>query len=157
MALLAGLSDNRNGRFYPGFTIVELLIVISIIFILGALSSAFYSRFFLQNTLQATNDQIIEELHTAQMFSIQGQNNSAWGVKYLPGKLVMFSGSDYVSRNSNLDRFYDLNSGVNVNGFNEIIFSKIYGFPSASSTITLSANNNSKIIMVNEFGVVDSF
>lgn len=137
-----------------GITIIELLLVIVIVSIIGLMSVSFYSRFLTQNAVDNTVNQLVASFRKAQTYSMMGKQNGTWGVRYTtsPKKITL-----YLVGNSAFDENYDLNSNITVSGFTDITFAKITGLPSGGSfplTITITGGNNSKIISVNNQGVV---
>ena len=132
------------------FTFLELLLVMSIISILVASASPFYSRFINQNNVSNVSDQIVSNIHKAQSYAIAGKNNSDWGVSYAAPLLTLYRASD----NQVFDTL-TVGNAVTISGLTTIVFSKPTGLPSTTPTISLSASGNSRIITINSQGVVD--
>src|SRR6266571_5703310 len=139
----------KNGA---GFTLLELIIVIAIVFTVGALSTSFYARFFTQNAVSNTTDQLVGELRKAQMYAMMGKQNSNWGVHFAPNTLTLYKGSSF-GADPNFNETFSVNSNISLNGFSDLNFSRMTGTPSASPTITISGANNSKSIIINSQGV----
>src|SRR6266699_2866835 len=72
------IRDSRQWRV--GFTILELLIVMSVVTIIGLTSVPFLSRFYTQNAVSNTYDQLTGELRKAQTYAMIGKQNGPWGV-----------------------------------------------------------------------------
>jgi hypothetical protein len=90
------------------------------------------------------------------MYSMMGKQNSTWGVAFnSSNEIVLFKGSSYASRTPVFDEKFKVNSPVSVTGLNEVIFSRITGTPSATLTISVTANTDTETIIVNSQGVVN--
>lgn len=133
-----------------GITIIELLIVISLISTIGLMSTSFYSRFLTQNAVDNTDNQLVNSFRKAQIYSMMGKQNGVWGVKYdsATKKITL-----YLTGNSAFDENYTVNNNITVTVF-DITFAKITGLPSSSPTITISGGNSTKTITINSQGVV---
>ena len=127
-----------------GFTLIELLIIVALLSIVSVMSVVFYSRFFTQNAVSNSSDQLVGELRKAQMYSMMGRKNGAWGVTFSANKFILFQGNSYATRNSAFDESFSVNPNINVSGLTELTFARITGIPSANPTITISGNNNTK-------------
>lgn len=132
-----------------GITVIELLLVTSIMLTLGVMSISFYARFLTQNAVDNTATRLINSFRKAQIYSMTGKQNGIWGVKYVSNKITM-----YLSGNLAFDENYSVNDNITISGFTDISFAKITGLPSASGTITISGNNSSKTVVINSQGVV---
>lgn len=146
-----------------GFTLIELLLTVSIISVIGMLSTGFYARFFLQNAVANTADQFAADFRKAQMYSMTGKynlTNTTWGVRYGSNTITLFLGGTYATRNSAFDETYTVNPNIVVSGFTEIVFEKktglpISGIPSNTPTITVTGGSTSKTITLNAQGVAN--
>lgn len=144
-----------------GFTLIELLLTVSIISVIGILSTGFYSRFLLQNAVANTSDQLIADLRKAQMYSMTGKynlTNTTWGVRYGSNTITLFLGSSYATRNSAFDETFTVNPSVTISGFTELVFAKTTGLPTGGNpsntpTIVISGGSSSKTITVNSQGI----
>jgi prepilin-type N-terminal cleavage/methylation domain-containing protein len=144
-----------------GFTLIELLLTVSIISVIGILSTGFYSRFLLQNAVANTSDQLIADLRKAQMYSMTGKynlTNTTWGVRYGSNTITLFLGSSYATRNSAFDETFTVNPSVTISGFTELVFAKTTGLPTGGNpsntpTIVISGGSSSKTVTVNSLGI----
>ncbi|HSW87942.1 MAG TPA: hypothetical protein VLG12_02145 [Candidatus Saccharimonadales bacterium] len=138
-----------------GFTLLELIIVIGITMVIGVTAVPFYSRFFTQNAVANTVDQLAAELRKAQMYSMTSKKTGQWGVAFNNSTITMFNGASYAARNTTFDEKFSVDSPVTISGFTEVTFTHGTGTPSAVQSITVLGNNNSRIISVNALGVVN--
>jgi prepilin-type N-terminal cleavage/methylation domain-containing protein len=149
-----------------GFTIIELLIVITITLILAAASVPIYGNLQVSAQLNENSAQIIQALRTAREYSVAGFNNVQHGVFFeinpdSDDRYILYQGSTYATRNSSYDRAVTLDSSLTLStsltgGANEVNFSKGLGTPIQIGTITLTHDaSGSKVIVVNSFGMVE--
>jgi prepilin-type N-terminal cleavage/methylation domain-containing protein len=138
-----------------GFSLMELLIVISIIIIFGSVSAPSYFRFQQGNNLQVAFESINNSFNNAKTKARSVQQDSVWGVKITNTDATVFLGNSYAGRNTSFDEKVSFPGGINYSGPAEIIFNKLTGYPVVSSTITLTNNlNETKIFSLNERGGV---
>lgn len=122
---------------------------------ISILSAAFYSRFLLQNSVDNTVDQLTGTLRKAQTYSMAGKGGSAWSVNYSSNTITLYKGSSFALRDPASDEKFSINPNVVISGLSDIFFARATGLPTPSySGITVSADNNSKTITVNQYGMV---
>ncbi len=138
-----------------GFTIVEVIITIAVITILGGISVPVYKVFQAKNDLGVAENTVVQTLRRAQVLSQAIKGDMNWGLKVENGKVTIFKGLDYASRDSNADEVFDLPRRVNPSGLTEIVFSKFSGLPETTGAILLSTKDETKEITINEKGTVD--
>ncbi len=137
-----------------GFTIIELLLVVSIISILAVVTSSVGSGFLVRNATKNTTQQLISDLRIAQLNSVSGKRDSSWGVKVGSKRIVLFKGSSYSTRDQSLDEVFIVGSAININDA-EVVFQKITG-NTAQAVLTISNNvGESTNVSVNEVGSVN--
>jgi len=150
-------------KFCPGFTLVELLVTITIISLVFSIGLVQYNRFNRRQILTKAKDQLISDLRLTQSKALSGEKPSDCGVGPLSGhKLEFTSNSNYqitavcdsdvvVSAGLSLTEgvikqagpdeifFKVLSQGIDVSGTVQIILS---GF---SETQTVSVNSVGEI------------
>lgn len=131
------------------FSLIELILVVTIVLTLGVLSTVFYSRFLNQNSVANVSDQLASQLRKAQTYAMAGKQNTSWGVKYTAGTITLFATSS-----SAFDETFSVNNNISVTGFSQVIFSKATGMPDTTPTITISGGGNTKTVSVNIQGAV---
>ena len=136
------------------FTLIELLLTISLVFIIAGSSTAFYSRFLTQNSVLSIQEHIEGNLHKAQMYSITGKRASSWGVYLAPQIITLFRGNSYAERDINFDETYSYPQSVSITGVTAVMYSRVSGLPSSSGIITISGPGSSKSLEINSQGVV---
>jgi prepilin-type N-terminal cleavage/methylation domain-containing protein len=144
-----------------GFTLVEILITVSITIILAAAAFPVYGSLQVSAQLNENSSQIIQALRTAKQRSLAGYNNSEHGVKFVANSYVLFQGSSYAVRQSTYDRSVTLDSPLGLfwsfgGGVDEINFSKGVGVPNTTGTITLVHDvSGTRTISINSLGMVE--
>jgi hypothetical protein len=86
-----------------GFTLLEILLVISIVMVLGTVSLNSVLGLFLSADIKATAGVLESSLKRAQQMSKDKEQGSVWGVKVLDGSIVIFAGDNYLSRDTTKD------------------------------------------------------
>lgn len=136
------------------FTLLEVLLTVSILVLSAGVMSPIYFSAKNKEDLSSSVDMVVSSLRRAQALSIGGQHDTSWGVKVLNGNIIVFSGSDFLSRNSAFDEKILTNKNVIVSGNNEFVFDKITGSTSDFGSMVLSLKSNSSTISVNKRGIV---
>lgn len=142
-------------RNKEAFTLIEMLLVVSIVSIIATFSTAFYSRFINQNSVNNIQDQIISQARKAQTYAMQNKQNANWGIYYSTNVLTLYSGSSYASRNSSFDETFEFNSNITVTGISDVNFTKNTGKPNTTASITITSPNGSKTVNINAQGNIE--
>jgi prepilin-type N-terminal cleavage/methylation domain-containing protein len=142
-----------------GFSLIELLIVVSISLLLAVAAIPIYSNLYGGTQLGETEMQVIQNLRLAREDAVSGLNNAAAGVMFLGTSYVIYQGSSYATRNSAYDRTYTLDNALTITTTltnNEVNFSKIVGNPNNTGTVTIiHSTMGAKVITINRLGAVD--
>ena len=136
------------------FTLIELILVIALIGAVLSFSTPFYARFLTQNSVSLVRDQLTSHLHRAQFNAMMSKNNGPWGVAFSAQKLVLFQGTSYAARVAAFDEQFSVNPSISITGFTEIVYAKTTGLPASTPTITIKGTGSTKIVSVNNQGVV---
>lgn len=80
----------------PGFTLIEVLIVFSLISIVGALALASATQSKRTRDLHAAGEQVLSVLRVAQSKALGGINRASWGVHVQSDRVVIFQGPAYL-------------------------------------------------------------
>ena len=146
-----------------GFTLIEMLIVISITTILGAMAFVSFGRIINYTSIEAQAQSVRSHIERARIFTLASKNNSSFGVIFSTSSARVFQGTTFVAASSS-DQIYTIDSNesiINISfsgGGNTIYFNKITGEPNATGTITItSASNNldRRTVVVYKTGIVD--
>jgi len=137
------------------FTFIELILVISIIVILLTLTIPLGIRFYFNQQLNVTSEEIVQVLRRAQ-FKSMSQSEYSFGVYFgsgQSGQYVLFRGSSYGNHDD--EEVFNVSESVFFSGLSEIVFSKLEGTPSSIGDIILTSDNNVRTININEQGRVN--
>lgn len=156
---------NKNSA---GFTYIEILVVIIIILVLGAVV---LTDFLLQKRkldLKENMQELKTVLLLAQSKTLASSSSSQYGV-YLdavssPNAYVVFKGASYASRTVSYDITHQLPSSIefsaiSLGGGKEIVFDKITGSTSQSGNFSLrlkTDTSQTQTLYVSSSGVVSS-
>lgn len=151
---------NQSARKTAGFTIIELLVVISIfVIILTFLVIGFqnFSRF--QQYNQAVSD-VEFLLKQARVDARSAVADEAHGVKFQSNSITRFIGTTYsaVDPDNEVTTYPQVTITPNLTGgVDEIVFSRLTGLPSATGTILVEgvAFTSSTTITVTDSGVIE--
>ncbi len=114
-----------------GFTLTEIMIVIAIIILLSALTLPFGINFFQEQRTEEETISLVNNLKIAQSRAMSGKNNSSWGIKFEPesSRYILFQGESFIERDAAYDEIFEMSSGTQIDGLDEIVFEKITGKP----------------------------
>jgi len=138
-----------------GFTLLEVLLSVAIISVLAGLSLPVYRTLIMKNDLDIAAATIASSLRRAQVLSQAVDGDATWGVKAQSGSIVLFKGASYAGRDPNFDEIFDMPTSISVSGTNEIVFTKLTGFPQTTGTINLSTESDARSVPINEKGAVN--
>ena len=139
-----------------GFTLIEMLLSVSVIAILAGISVPVYQSFQNRNDLDIAVTSVGESLRRAEVLAQSVDGDTSWGVHLETGSIVLFKGVSYATRDVNFDETFDVPTSINPTGISEVVFAKFTGLPNVSGTITLTSNiNETRNISINSRGMVD--
>jgi len=147
----------RHNASVRAFTLLEILLSITLIVVLFGISLPPYYKFFVKNNLDVAKNQIIQCLRRASFLSAASVEDDTWGVYIQRSSVVIFRGSDYSSREEEYDETYIIPSEITPSGLNEIVFEKMTGLPQESGEIIISSGNDSKTIIINDKGAISVY
>lgn len=138
-----------------GVTLIELLLVITLIAILSVMGTIFYGRFLAANQVDNATDTIVQQLRKAQLYAMQSRKNgsSGWGVMYAGGQIVLYQGNTYAARNPTWDEQLLVTGNISISAF-EVNFARGNGVPDGAETINITGVNDSETVSVNSQGGV---
>lgn len=144
---------------HSGFTIVELLVVISIILALVAIGLLGFINYSRYQQYQVSVVEVYETLREARSLTLGSDEDTTYGVHLDTDEIVLFSGGTFVSGDiSNIVRPL---SGVTVSstlsgGVDDIVFSRRTGTTSSTGIITITSGDAtaSTTITVSGTGVI---
>lgn len=142
----------KSGSALSAFSLVELLIVISMISILIAISIPAYRVFQKKTDLKSVVEEIISSLRIAQSKTLSSEGASKYGVYFdqaaTPNQYVLFKGNSYAARDISLDKIYKLPANVEIyqinlnGGASEVVFNRIVGDTAQTGDLELRLIDN---------------
>jgi Tfp pilus assembly protein FimT len=141
-------------QFQLGFTFIELLLVIALTMIIAVVSTIFYTRFFTQNAVANTVDQLAGDFRKAQIYAMMGKQNGNWGVAYNSNTIYLYQGASFASRNTAFDEKFSVNTNITITGLTDSNFARSTGLPNATATINVSGNGQTQTLTLNNQGML---
>lgn len=142
---------NKN---IQGFTLIEILLSISLIAALAGVSTPIYRLLQVRNDLDITINSLAQTLRRAQILSSAVDGDTTWGVNIQNGSLTLFKGSSFTSRDSTYDETFNISSSISVSGLQEVVYAKFAGLPQSIGTTTLTTSSDSRSITINTKGTL---
>lgn len=139
-----------------GFTLLEVLLSVSIITILVGMSLPLYQTFQVRNDLDITAEAIASSLRRAQVYARGVNGDAQWGVEVQSTAVTLFRGAVFASRDPTYDEPTSIPASMSVSGLTEVLFSKLTGAPSTTGNIVLTTTNtnDTRTININAEGMV---
>lgn len=150
-------------NYMRGFTLIEVLIVISLLTMLAGLTLFFDVSSFRRTAFNAELATLAVALQTARADALNNINQSAHGVKIYPGSYngyVVFEGTDYSHRDATKDVSIPSMYTVSVAPLSadEVVFKQLSGEASTTNyTLALFDTNRhaSGTVVMNSEGLID--
>jgi prepilin-type N-terminal cleavage/methylation domain-containing protein len=156
----------KCGRYIPcveGFTLIEILITITILSIIGGIGVVSLSNYKNRHSFDLDTTNVLEVLRSAQNKAILGERGTSWGVKFTSyadgGYYELFSGSGYATSSVSLHqtltgttRFSSPSSGFS----KTVVFAKTSGKSDSAHSIVLrgAATNSINTVSVSSSGTL---
>lgn len=156
-----------------GFTLIELVIVVAIIALFFGIGFASLNAMYKTSLTRAGSDAVEAALTTAAERARAGSQGTSWGVYIayddttrIPTEAVVFSGTNYASRNTIYDLSYPLSSsplvtnvslqgaGASSGNDHEVVFAALSGATSQYGTITLTYADKTVTLTISPTGIV---
>lgn len=152
--------SNVKGQMSPvkcsqqGFTLLEVILSLAIVAILTGASLPVYRTLMTKNDLDVATVTVAQSLRRAQTLSVAVDGDTNWGVKIQSGSITLFKGTSYALRDSTYDETFAIPGTITTGGVSETIYSKLFGAPQTTGTVTLTTDNDSSSITLNSKGMV---
>lgn len=138
-----------------GFTLLEILLSVSMIAILAAITLPVQRVFFTKNALVDTSNILVSSLRQAESFARASVDDSEWGLNVSSATITLFQGTSFATRDSEKDIAVSIPSNIGISGTTEYFFAKATGLPTASGATTLTnIDGNARTVTVSDHGVI---
>ena len=144
---------------------MELVVVIGIICIIGAIVFPKLNNFQQQQDMKNTSEDIISLLNEARNNTISSKDSNTYGVHFQSDRAILFSGSSFNSFSSDNKQINFESSvripttgGINLGGGSDVIFKRITGETTQSGTIIIQLvqhKDQQRIITIYKTGIID--
>jgi len=150
----------RRQHSLLGFTLIETLLVLTIIAVMAVLSVPFYQSFQIRTQLDDRSEEIVQSLRKAQSKAMAVEDDKVFGVHFENNKFVLFKNTPYNPDdpdNEITDLPATLSISFNLNGGgSEVVFDKLKGTTANDGTVSISSvNNESRTINVSQVGKIE--
>ena len=148
--------------FQKGITVIEMLIVVSVIGILVLITLPRFSKIKENQVLKNTLGDVTSVLHRAQTQSLASVDSSEYGVRFQSDQVIIFKGKIFsaeapdnkITNISSPSSISNVTLGGISSSTGELYFERLSGIPSKIGTITISTPSASKIITISATGAV---
>lgn len=149
-------SNTYPAQRRSGFSLIEVLLAISILAILASAATPVLVSQLQTDTVSSTTDSIVSLLRRARMHAHAMDNDSAWGVSIQNDTAVLYAGESFATRSGDTNIAVSIPDAVTVSGDTDIHFNKSSGYTSIPQSLTVSARSGAdeETIIINELGIV---
>ena len=147
-----------------GISIIEILVVISLIILIASIVIPNLSEFKKQQALKNTTEDIVSLLNEARNSTISSKNSTTYGVHFEEDSATLFPGVSFADNVNNKQIDFDTSTiistddGINLEGGgDDIVFERLTGNVANYGTIIVqlaSDTTKTKTISVSSIGVV---
>jgi prepilin-type N-terminal cleavage/methylation domain-containing protein len=150
-------------RFHcrQGFTLIEIIVVIAIIFIITAFSVTAFRSLYRVSGERVAVQEVADALREAKNKSIASKDDSTYGVHIDTSSVTRFKGDAYVLGHAS-NTVYTFEAGAFATGTLvetgvDIIFARLTGMPSATGTIYFfdSDSTSSSTVTIGSTGLIE--
>jgi prepilin-type N-terminal cleavage/methylation domain-containing protein len=148
---------NNSVQIIKGFTLIEILIVISILAILVSMFASSFGAAGGSAALDTTVVSVISVLNDAKSQAISSRDASNYGVRIFDNKLVSFKNS-YGTENKETTVSSLVIISTSTGMGNDIVFSNVSGNTNASGTLTVTVlgdSSKSTTIKIYSTGIIE--
>lgn len=138
----------------PGFSLVEMLIVIGMMALFAGFASSVSVPMIRHAEFDRVRETVRNELVAAQADTIAGTLDSSWGVAFFSNAVTRYKGGSYASRVTSYDRVTSFDNGVILSGASDIAFNRPSGTPSSTATIVMTSGTLHATTTVSAVGAI---
>lgn len=103
-------------RKNSGFSLLEVLLSITILTLLLGVSIPYFYDSFLREGQQVMTTNLVHYLQSARQRAVNRVNGGYWGVHYdsAEKEFILFNGKDFPGRNTDFDEVYSYNNQIGI-------------------------------------------
>lgn len=153
----------KTGAYGGGFTLLEIVIVVAVLTIIGAIVAYGFYSFFRTSEMKTAVDVVHAELRDARAKTIAARGDSRYGVHFESDRVTVFAGTVY-SVSDPANEIEVLPPGISIvtialnGGGADVIFDRLSGNTAQYGSVTLAHRSHDiadKIISVSAAGMID--
>lgn len=146
-----------------GFTLIEIVIVLSILGLILAMVILGFSNFFATQKFDQLNEDIVSFIRKAREKTIASEGSFSYGVHVAENRLVIFRAPIYTESDPNNEIYifpndFFVSSTALQGGVSNITFQRLSGATASHGTITIQKRNDASIqktVRIYETGIVE--
>lgn len=126
------------------FTLIEILLSISLIALIGGMSTMINAGAINRMQADAAQEDVGHSLRKAQLNAKMTKGNNNWGVRISSNSVTTFMGNSYATRNTGYDEIttYDSKTVLSIpSGPSEVVFTKVTGVASSGFNVNINSTN----------------
>ena len=159
---MSKISGKKSFLSQKGFSILEIVVVISILFIISSFSYASFVYLNQRENLDKEALSILSFLEEARSSTLGSKNALQYGVHFEASKAVFFSGSNYNATDPanvilTLSPIIRISSINLYGGGSDVVFERLSGetFDNGSVSVSMTVSSSSRTINVQRSGLAE--
>jgi prepilin-type N-terminal cleavage/methylation domain-containing protein len=138
-----------------GFTLFEVLLVSALVATIAVFGWPMWSGLRDRADLYQSVQVFVHEARRAKILARTGAADGPWGVKVVPGSIVLFRGTSYDTRQEELDEFASMPAGITTTE-GETVFDGFSGIPQGILAWTFQSSSGAeRTVSINVEGAFD--
>lgn len=144
--------------FKKGITIIEALVIISIIGILVAIVISQFAKTRENQVLKSGVQDILSSINKARTQTLSSLDSSEYGIHFQSDQVIIFKGKVF-SAGAGDNESIILTTPASISaisltgGASDVYFNRLSGSPSKTGTVTISTTSFNKIITISATGI----
>ena len=137
-----------------GFTLTEMIVVLSIFTVIAAVSLPLYNYFQSFRILKAAKQEVVQNIRLVKSKAVSGMNNSSYGIYFETDQYTLYQGASYAGRDTSQDILVEYLDNIIMSSAFELNYSKNKGEPSNTGDLVLTniIDNSTVNITINSVG-----
>ncbi len=155
--------SNMRCTFHrPGFTLIEVLVVIAIILTLTVMSVEGFHAFSTQPATETGTRTVLSAIETAYARTLSADNGTNYGVHFDTNMVTVFPGDTYTAGGADNTDFVLKRAQVSTisltGGASDVVFARLRGTASATGTVTITNNadvTQTRTVIIHQSGLAE--